>query len=70
MPATCWSPQGTRDGLTLIASVLGTASEAARDASALALLNWGFAEYHLVTPVTPGEVFARRTVPVRGRRRR
>lgn len=55
--------QGTRDGLTLISSVLGTPSESQRDASALALLRWGFAEYRLVNPVQAGEAFARPRVP-------
>jgi len=55
--------EGSRDGFTLLASVLGTASEAVRDSSALALLNWGFAEFKLVRPVRRGERFARRPVP-------
>jgi D-alanyl-D-alanine carboxypeptidase (penicillin-binding protein 5/6) len=55
--------EGSRDGFTLLASVLGTASEAERDSSALALLNWGFAEYKVVRPVRRGEPFARRPVP-------
>jgi D-alanyl-D-alanine carboxypeptidase (penicillin-binding protein 5/6) len=55
--------EGSRDGFTLLASVLGTASEAERDSSALALLNWGFAEYKLVRPVRRGQSFARRPVP-------
>jgi D-alanyl-D-alanine carboxypeptidase (penicillin-binding protein 5/6) len=55
--------QGTRDGFTLLASVLGTTSEDERDASALALLNWGFSEFKLVAPVRRGERFARRPVP-------
>jgi serine-type D-Ala-D-Ala carboxypeptidase (penicillin-binding protein 5/6) len=50
---------GTRDGMTLIDVVLGTSSEAARDASALALLNYGFANFGLRTPVHAGEVLAR-----------
>lgn len=55
--------QGSRDGFTLLASVLGTASEAERDSSALTLLNWGFSEFRLVQPVRRGEQFARRPVP-------
>ena len=55
--------EGTRGGLTLIASVLGTDSESQRDASALALLDWGFSEYQLVRPVRKGEAFARPSVP-------
>ncbi|HEX3618039.1 MAG TPA: D-alanyl-D-alanine carboxypeptidase family protein [Solirubrobacteraceae bacterium] len=55
--------EGSRDGFTLLASVLGTASEADRDASALALLNWGFSEFKLVRPVRRAERFALRPVP-------
>ncbi len=54
---------GARDGFTLVASVLGTPSEYERDQSTLALLNWGFSEFHLARPVRAGEVFARRSVP-------
>ncbi|HET6869237.1 MAG TPA: D-alanyl-D-alanine carboxypeptidase family protein [Solirubrobacteraceae bacterium] len=50
---------GTRDGMSLIGVVLGTASEAARDASALALLNYGFANFGPRTPVHAGEVLGR-----------
>ncbi len=50
---------GTRDGMTLIDVVLGTSSEAARDANALALLDYGFANFQLKTPVHAGEVLAR-----------
>jgi D-alanyl-D-alanine carboxypeptidase (penicillin-binding protein 5/6) len=53
---------GTRDGMTLIGSVLGTDSEAARDANALALLNYGFAAFHQVTPLRAGQVLARPAV--------
>ena len=55
--------EGTRDGLTLIASVLGTSSEYERDQSTMTLLNWGFARFHVVRPVRAGQVFARRAVP-------
>jgi D-alanyl-D-alanine carboxypeptidase (penicillin-binding protein 5/6) len=55
--------EGRRRGLTLVASVLGTTSEGERDASALALLNWGFSEFHVIRPVRAGEAFARRSVP-------
>jgi len=58
--------EGRRHGLTLLASVLGTASEHERDESALALLNWGFSEFRLVRPVRAGQLFARRTVPYEG----
>jgi D-alanyl-D-alanine carboxypeptidase (penicillin-binding protein 5/6) len=46
--------EGTRDGFTLTASVLGTDSEAARNANALALLDYGFNEYHLIRPLRRG----------------
>ncbi|MCL2418716.1 MAG: D-alanyl-D-alanine carboxypeptidase [Conexibacteraceae bacterium] len=59
--------QGRRHGLTLTASVLGTASEAARDANALALLNWGFATFEPVRPVRAGERFAERSVEYESR---
>jgi D-alanyl-D-alanine carboxypeptidase (penicillin-binding protein 5/6) len=56
---------GTRDGMTLISAVIGTPDEAVRDASTLSLLNYGFANYGLRTPVRKGEVLARPSV--RGR---
>ncbi len=55
--------EGHRDGFTLLASVLGTSSEENRDASALALLDWGFAEFHAERLVRAGERIARRAVP-------
>jgi serine-type D-Ala-D-Ala carboxypeptidase (penicillin-binding protein 5/6) len=53
---------GTRDGMTLIGTVLGASSEFERDQNALALLDYGFAEFHLVRPVAEGHVLARRPV--------
>jgi serine-type D-Ala-D-Ala carboxypeptidase (penicillin-binding protein 5/6) len=50
---------GTRAGMTLIGVVLGTPSEAARDASALALLDYGFDSFGMRTPIHAGEVLAR-----------
>ena len=50
---------GTQHGMTLIDAVLGTSSESARDANALSLLNWGFANFGLRTPVHAGHVLAR-----------
>jgi D-alanyl-D-alanine carboxypeptidase (penicillin-binding protein 5/6) len=50
---------GTRNGMSLIGVVLGTDSEAARDANALALLNYGFANFEFKTPVHAGELMAR-----------
>jgi serine-type D-Ala-D-Ala carboxypeptidase (penicillin-binding protein 5/6) len=53
---------GTRAGMTLIGVVLGTPSEAARDESALALLNYGLENFRIKTPVHAGEVLARPAV--------
>ena len=53
---------GTRDRLTLISAVLGSTSESTRDSNTLALLDYGFASFHLVYPVRAGEVLARRPV--------
>jgi serine-type D-Ala-D-Ala carboxypeptidase (penicillin-binding protein 5/6) len=50
---------GTQGGMTLIGAVLGAPSEAGRDASALALLNYGFGNFQLRTPVRAGTVLAR-----------
>ena len=50
---------GTQNGMTLIDAVLGTSSEAARDSNALALLQWGFANFGMRTPVHGGAVLAR-----------
>jgi serine-type D-Ala-D-Ala carboxypeptidase (penicillin-binding protein 5/6) len=56
---------GTRNGMTLISAVLGTPSEAARDDSTLALLNYGFGNFRIVSPVRARSVFAR--LPVHDR---
>ena len=53
---------GTQGGMTLVDAVLGTSSEAARDSNALALLQWGFANFGLRTPVRAGKVLARPAV--------
>ena len=53
---------GTRHGMTLIGAVLGAASESGSDVAALALLNYGFANYELRTPVHAGQLFARPAV--------
>jgi D-alanyl-D-alanine carboxypeptidase (penicillin-binding protein 5/6) len=50
---------GTQGGMTLVDAVLGTSSEAARDSNALALLQWGFANFGVRTPVRAGRVLAR-----------
>jgi D-alanyl-D-alanine carboxypeptidase (penicillin-binding protein 5/6) len=53
---------GRRNGMTLIGAVLGTSNEAARDANALALLDYGYAEYRIARLVVAGRVLARRAV--------
>jgi serine-type D-Ala-D-Ala carboxypeptidase (penicillin-binding protein 5/6) len=53
---------GTRGGMTLIDVVLGTASEADRDANALALLDYGFANFRIIKPVIARTVVARPSV--------
>jgi serine-type D-Ala-D-Ala carboxypeptidase (penicillin-binding protein 5/6) len=53
---------GTRAGTTFVASVLGDPSEGARNADALALLNWAFASFRVAMPVTQGAVYARPAV--------
>jgi D-alanyl-D-alanine carboxypeptidase (penicillin-binding protein 5/6) len=50
---------GRRHGMTLLSAVLGTASEAARDANTMALLDFGFSSFRLVRPVRAGSVVAR-----------
>jgi serine-type D-Ala-D-Ala carboxypeptidase (penicillin-binding protein 5/6) len=49
---------GTRDSTTLISAVLGTPSEAARDAETLELLNYGFSLYRSSVPVEEGAELA------------
>jgi len=53
---------GHRDGMTLISAVLGTASEYERDATSLALLDYGFADFGPRTVVRAGDLMARPTV--------
>jgi D-alanyl-D-alanine carboxypeptidase (penicillin-binding protein 5/6) len=53
---------GHRDGMTLLSAVLGTSDAGSRDAATLALLNYGFANFHLLTPVREGSILARTTV--------
>jgi D-alanyl-D-alanine carboxypeptidase (penicillin-binding protein 5/6) len=50
---------GRRNGMTLLSAVLGTSSEPARDANTLSLLDYGFANFRLVTPLRQGQVLAR-----------
>jgi serine-type D-Ala-D-Ala carboxypeptidase (penicillin-binding protein 5/6) len=49
---------GTQNGTTLISAVLGTSSEAARDAETLDLLSYGFSLYEPVEAVGRGEELA------------
>ena len=56
---------GTQDGMTLVSAVLGTPSESARDDDTLALLSYGFGNFHSLTPVVAGRVLARPTVQYR-----
>jgi D-alanyl-D-alanine carboxypeptidase (penicillin-binding protein 5/6) len=56
---------GHRDGMTLLSAVLGTADAGSRDADTLALLDYGFANFHFLTPVRKGSVLARPTVRYR-----
>jgi D-alanyl-D-alanine carboxypeptidase (penicillin-binding protein 5/6) len=49
---------GTQNSTRLIAAVLGTPSEAARDSDTFALLNYGFSLYHPTQPVDRGEKLA------------
>ena len=53
---------GTRNGMTLLSAVLGTSSEASRDANTMALLTYGFDNFRLQTPVRAGAVLASPTV--------
>jgi serine-type D-Ala-D-Ala carboxypeptidase (penicillin-binding protein 5/6) len=60
---------GTKNGMTLISAVIGTPDEAVRDASTLSLLNYGFANFAVRTPVHKGEVLARPSVKGRDKLR-
>ncbi len=53
---------GHRGGMTLLSAVLGTDSEQSRDTDTLAVLDYGWRNFVLRTPVHPGEVLARLTV--------
>ena len=46
----CVSASAEREGLSLIAVIMGGESSASRNADAAALLNWGFANFAAVTP--------------------
>ncbi|HLI59557.1 MAG TPA: D-alanyl-D-alanine carboxypeptidase family protein [Solirubrobacteraceae bacterium] len=56
---------GQRHGLRLVDAVLGTPSETARDAEALALLDWGYANFRMFTPLHARQAVAR--LPVKDR---
>ena len=60
---------GTKNGMTLISAVIGTPGEAVRDASTLSLLDYGFANFGLRTPVRKGQVLARPSVKGRDKLR-
>ena len=53
---------GQRDGMRLISAVLGTDSEAERDADTMAVLDYGYGDFRPRTPVRAHEVLARPTV--------
>jgi D-alanyl-D-alanine carboxypeptidase (penicillin-binding protein 5/6) len=55
----------SRDGVTVLSAVLGTPSEAARNADSLALLRYGLQRYHVVSAVKEGRRLV--TVPIRFR---
>ena len=57
---------GRKSGTTLISAVLGTPSEAARDADTLALLRYGFSQYRPQTPVKKGAEVASPKLSYRG----
>ena len=54
----CLVGAGRRNGVELVSVVLGTPSEAARNADTLALLRWGFTRYSRVTAATPQKAVA------------
>ncbi len=54
----CISASAKRDGLHLIAVVLGAETSADRFAFARELLDWGFASFEAVTPEVPPELLA------------
>jgi len=58
---------GRRSGVQLFSAVLGTPSEAARDADTLALLRYGFTLYQEVTAIRRGDL-QNETIPIRYRR--
>ncbi len=57
---------GTREGITVVATVLGTQSEAARNADTLALLRYGTARYRIVTALKQGTKLGQAKLRYRG----
>lgn len=53
---------GHRDGMALISAVLGTDSIQSRDAATMAMLDYGYGNFRVWTPVRTGQVLARPTV--------
>jgi serine-type D-Ala-D-Ala carboxypeptidase (penicillin-binding protein 5/6) len=49
---------GSRNGIQLVTAVLGTSSEAARDADTMALLNWAFPRFQRIRAVVEGKKMA------------
>jgi D-alanyl-D-alanine carboxypeptidase (penicillin-binding protein 5/6) len=62
----CLTATARRDGLRLVAVVMGAPTSRARFETAASLLNWGFAHYRAVYAARAGTPLAR--VPVRGGR--
>ena len=60
----CISATAKKDGMRLIAVVLGTDSSQSRFQEARAMLEYGFAGYHIFTPVSAGDSLGM-AVPVR-----
>lgn len=54
----CLSASAERDGLHLIAVVMGASNSTDRFEGAKAMLNWGFANYETVTPQIDSSLFA------------
>lgn len=50
---------GRKHGMTLISAVLGTDSETARETNTMALMNYGYGNFRLQTPIRAHQVLAR-----------
>ena len=69
-PATCSSAPARSNGIQVVSAVLGTPSEAARDADTLALLNCGRGRFQRITAAPAGtRVGVQRADPLPPRRR-